>query len=152
MKKILIFLMFFYTSGLSAQTLNGMSEAEKLGSMAGIALACNAGQKLDDFELISSYILSNQSVDDAQRNKALRQYAEAKLRAYNIQRDTEKSPCSEVLNHFYNQSIFDVTIYSDGSVKFPDGKILKPFSKLSKSQQNKKKQEIEKNYMIPPRR
>ncbi len=126
--------------------INSMTDAQQLGAMAGVALACNAGSRLDDFELISSYIMGNSAVTDEERTHAFKEYATEKLRTYNLQRDYKPTPCPEVLKHFYNLPIFASIIYSDGTVKLPDGKIIKSKKNSQKKQTGN---EPRRNYMIP---
>ena len=85
MKKI--FWIFMFCTGMIAgqvqatsRTMNGITENEQLGMMAGLALACNAGGKLDDYELIASRILSNTAQTDADERKA----AQEKMIALNL--------------------------------------------------------------------
>ena len=150
MKKIFFFL-FLFPFALHAQTLNGMSDAQQLGTIAGLALACNAGNRLDDFQLISSYIIANQATSEAQRKKAFEQFAEEKMRTYNMQKAEPRESCKTILEHFYNMPIFGATVYADGTVKFSDGRILKPYGKLSPKEKKKKQEKASRNYMIPPR-
>ena len=157
MKKIILgcFLLGLVSVPLSAQTLNGMTDAQQLGAMAGLALACNAGSRLDDFQLISSYIIANENPTEEKRQKAFKAFASEKLRTYNMQKDTPHEDCPTVLKHFYNLDIFNCTVFSNGDVKLPDGKILKAPTKAQMKKataiEKKKKSEPKRNYMIPPR-
>ncbi len=151
MKKIISFL----TVLLAASTLchaglgtKSMTDAQQLGAMAGVALACNAGSRLDDFELIASYIMGNGAANEEDRTKAFKEYAAEKLRTYNIQRDQKPTPCPEALKHFYNLPIFASVIYADGTVKLPDGKVIKA---KTPAQQKRSKNEPKRNYMKPGR-
>lgn len=108
------------------RTLNGIKENEQLGMMAGLALACNAGAKLDDYELIAGRIVANQAQTDADEKKAIKEYAEAKFNAYQEQKQSPQATCGEVLETFNRLPIFKSVVYVDGTVKLPDGKILKP--------------------------
>ncbi|MBR4927267.1 MAG: hypothetical protein IKY98_02960 [Alphaproteobacteria bacterium] len=127
----------------NSRTINGITENEQLGMMAGLALACNAGGKLDDYELIASRILSNTAQTDADERKANRVYAEAKFKAYREHKTSPNATCGEVLDTFNHLPIFKSTVYADGTVKMPDGRILKPRkgAKVSKkpAQNSKKK-------------
>ena len=158
MRKIIFafFLSYLVSAPLSAQTLNGMTDAQQLGAMAGLALACNAGSRLDDFQLIASYIIANESPTEEKRQKAFKAFAAEKLRTYNMQKDNPHEDCPTVLKHFYNLDIFNCTIYASGDVKFPDGKILKAPSKdqmkKAAAVEKKKKSEPKRNYLIPARR
>lgn len=150
-----LFLCFTFPVLLSAQTLNGMTDAQQLGAMAGLALACNAGNRLDDFQLISSYIIANENPTEEKRQKAFKAFASEKLRTYNMQKDNPHEDCADILKHFYNLDLFNCTIFSNGDVKFPDGKILKAPTKAqmkkAEAVEKKKKKEPKRNYIIPPR-
>ena len=90
MKKIIIMclmLVSFPVLTNSSRTTEGLSEAEQLGITAGVALSCNAGGKLDDFELIASRIIANKALTQEAEQKGYREYAEAKFGAYNEQRN-----------------------------------------------------------------
>lgn len=156
MKRIFFFLFVgLFALSAHAQTLNGMTDAQQLGSMAGLALACNAGSRLDDFQLIASYVIADSNPTEAKRQKAFKQFAAEKLRTYNLQKKAPVEECPAILKRFYNLPIFEVTIYRDGSVKFPDGKILKAPStqdvKRAEVVAKKKASEPKRNYMIPSR-
>lgn len=112
------------TAFARSSTLQNMTEAQQLGAWAGMALACNAGNRLDDYELIASRIIGNQAASDEDRMKDFKEYAAEKLRTFNLQRKTPAEPCSQVLAHFDELPIFKSTVYQDGSVKLPNGKVL----------------------------
>ena len=154
-KIIFILLLCISTDIVKAQTLNGMTDAQQLGAMAGLALACNAGNRLDDFQLISSYIIANENPTEAKRKKAFKSFAAEKLRTYNLQKDAPKEDCVEILKRFYNMPIFSCTIYKNGDVKFPDGKLLKaPTDQQKKralAKEKRKANEPKRNYLIPAR-
>lgn len=142
MQKILSFIVLsvlFSTSvWANSRTLNGINENEQLGMMAGLALACNAGGKLDDYELIASRILANSSQTDLEEKKAVRQYAQAKFKAYKEQKETPQAGCSEILESFEHLPIFKSVVYADGTLKMPDGKVLKPRAGAQKPISKKK--------------
>ncbi len=124
---VMILSVIFTTDVLaSSRTLNGINENEQLGMMAGLALACNAGGRLDDYELIASRIMANTAQTDLDQKKAERQYAEAKFKAYKEHKETPQTSCGEILESFAHLPIFKSIVYADGTVKTPDGKVLKP--------------------------
>ena len=84
----------------ASRTLNGINENEQLGMTAGLALACNAGGKLDDYELIASRIIANTSQTDLEQKKAERQYAEAKFRAIKNKKNRLRPVAEKFWNHF----------------------------------------------------
>jgi len=108
-----------------AQFGKEITDAEQLGTVAGLASACKA-KKLDDFELIASRILANQSKTDEEELKNFRIYASTK---YTIKRRHKQDPqmtCSEIIEHFNKLPLFDSVVYADGSVKLSDGTLSKP--------------------------
>lgn len=127
----------------AARTARGLTEAQQLGITAGLALACNAGGKLDDFELIASRIIANQAPTAATEQDGYRSFAEWKLRAFKEQKEAPQLTCGQVLDDFNALPIFNAIVYADGSVKMPDGKMLRPKRPITKagapSVKNKKK-------------
>lgn len=110
----------------SDTTLNGVGDASQLGMMAGLALACDAGAKLDDYELIAARILSNQAQTKANEKKSAKEFAEAKFNAFQKQKQAPEATCGEILESFNHLSIFKSVVYADGTVKLPNGQFLKP--------------------------
>lgn len=110
----------------SDTTLNGIGDASQLGMMAGLALACDAGAKLDDYQLIAGRILSNQAQTRVDERKSAKEFAGAKFDAYQKQKQAPEATCGEILDSFNHLPIFKSVVYADGSVKLPDGKFLKP--------------------------
>ena len=140
MKKILLFLCLFSLPVLAAErTTNGLTEAQQLGITAGIALACNAGSRLDDFELIASRIIANKALTAEAEQKGYREFAESKLRAYNEQRNNPQESCGAVLDSFKHLPIFRSVVYADGGVKMYDGSYLKPLRPIKQNKSKKKK-------------
>ena len=139
MKKILLFLCLFSFPVMAAErTTNGLTEAQQLGITAGVALACNAGGKLDDFELIASRIIANQALTADAEQKGYREFAESKLRAYNEQRRSPQESCGAVLDSFNHLPIFRSVVYADGGLKMYDGKYLKPLRPVKQVKSNTK--------------
>ena len=114
------------SGSVQAQSLKEMSDAEQLGMMAGLALACGGGKKLDDYELISARILANEAPTDTEENRQARIYAQAKWDAMQRAKKDTKTDCREVMAHFNKLPIFNSIVYGDGSVKLPDGVWSKP--------------------------
>ncbi len=119
-----------------AQSGKEITDAEQLGTVAGLAAACKA-QKLDDFELIASRILANQSETDEAELANVRLYASTK---YSILRRHKKNPqmtCAEIIDHFNKLPLFDSVVYADGTVKLSDGTWSKPKRPLKLPTENK---------------
>ena len=143
-------ILFLSTSVFAgSRTLNGINENEQLGMMAGLALACNAGAKLDDYELIASRLLANTAQTNAEQKQAERQYAEAKFKAYKEHKASPRASCGEILESFSALPIFRSVVYADGSVKTPDGKLLKTRPEEKQARKQVKKQNY-KNKKIQP--
>ncbi len=139
MKKILLFLCLFSLPVLAAErTTKGLTEAQQLGITAGTALACNAGSRLDDFELIASRIIANKALTAEEEQKGYREFAESKLRAYNEQRNNPQETCGGVLDSFKHLPIFKSVVYADGGLKMYDGTYLKPLRPIKQNKSKKK--------------
>jgi hypothetical protein len=139
MKQILLFLCLFSFPVMAAErTVNGLTEAQQLGITAGTALACNAGGKLDDFELIASRIIANQALTEEAEKQGYREFAESKLRAYNEQRHNPQESCGAVLDSFKHLPIFRSVVYADGGLKMYDGQYLKPLRPVKQTNSKKK--------------
>lgn len=115
------------TAFADSRTSRGISETEQLGITAGVALACQADkEQMKNYEMIASRIIVNPTPSERSEKEALTLYAQAKLKAYEEQKKSPEIACREVLNRFYNQSIFKSVVYRDGTVKLPSGKVIKP--------------------------
>lgn len=129
MKSVFYFMVFLGFVCLGCNAFAKMTDAERLGIMAGSAVACGATKKLDDFELIASRILANQSATDEIETANVQRYMETKYRVMNMQK-MDMETCDEVLRQFNALPIFQSVVYADGSVKLPDGKWSKPLRKV----------------------
>ena len=120
MKKF-TFLMMLWIFPVMAAKLSVLEEAAQLGTMAGLAQACGAKEKLDNYELIAARLIANKSVSEAQEKAGYRRYAEEKLRAIQEHKRSPKMTCGEILNRFQKMPLFKSVVYKDGSLKFYDG-------------------------------
>ena len=111
---------------VEAQNIQKMSDAEQLGMTAGLAAACGATKKLEDFELISSRLIANPAASEEIEKQQVRIYMQAKWEAMQRQQKNPPVPCQEVLEHFNQLPLFNSIVYRDGSVKFPDDTWSKP--------------------------
>jgi len=127
------------------KTLRNMSEAQLLGITAGTALACNAGAKLDDFELIANRYIANQALNDAAEKQGYREYAQEKFNTYQAQKKNPQLTCAEVLESFNSLPIFKTVVYADGSIKTPEGKIIKTRKPLTAQKKTGKKKKSQKS-------
>ena len=133
---------FLYSGDVLAnsRTMMGVSEIEQLGISAGVALACHVDQEqLKNYEMIASRIISNPLKTVEAEKEALRLYAQAKLKAYDEQKKHKLMNCNEVLTRFETQEIFKSVVYRDGTIKMPNGKVVKPERPLKAKKTPKKK-------------
>ena len=129
MKRLLFLVCLMFSGAVLAEgerTTEGLTEAEELGITAGLALACNAGGKLDDFELIASRIIANKALTAEAEQKGYREFAEAKFNAYTEQQNDPKETCGAILDSFNRLPIFRSVVFADGGLKMYDGTYLKP--------------------------
>ena len=139
MKKIVVFLFLLAAMPVYAdgdRTTEGLTEAEQLGITSGLALACNAGSKLDDFELIASRLIANKALTAEAEQKGYREFAEAKFNAYNEQKKDPKESCGAILDSFNHLPLFRSVVFADGGLKMYDGTYLKPLRPVKPAQQN----------------
>lgn len=142
MKYILIAtaVVFIVTVSSKATATDRFSnEYTNYGVAAGAALACGAKEEVSKYNLIIGWIIYNKSKTETEKRNASIDYAKAIKRAYNRQKITSPMSCDEILTRFNNQPIFNSEIKSDGTIIFPDGKILKSKvkSQASSSTDNK---------------
>lgn len=109
--------------GAAAQS---SGDIEGIGNLAGAIMACGAHKPLYQFEEILSRYFSNTSPNQAAEEALMRRYATAKVSTYMIQRNRSKQECPQTVSDFTRMDIFKFELYSDGSLKTPDGKYLFP--------------------------
>lgn len=136
-------LMLSATAIADTRTAKGVSETEQFGISAGVALACGVDRdQLKNYEMIASRLISNPLKTDKAEKEALNVYAKAKLKAFKEQKQRQILACPEVLKRFEGQEIFKAIVYRDGTVKMPNGHVIKPerpIQKKSKKSKSKKK-------------
>jgi len=124
-------LFFVLAQPVIAQNIKSMSDAEQLGMTAGLAMACDSS-KLEDFEVIASRLIANQSATDEIEKKEVRVYTQAKWDALQRQKKGNPADCKEILEHFDKLPLFNSYVYGDGSVQLPDGAWSKPLRPVKK--------------------
>lgn len=131
----------YAVSGYGAiRTAIGVPVIEQLGISAGVALACDVDEdQLKNYEMIASRIIVNPTKNKKEENKRLRQYAEAKLKAFKEQKERRLMNCRDVKKRFEKQDIFKSVVYRDGTVKMPDGTVIKPQQKVKTDKKKTKK-------------
>lgn len=102
-----------------------IEEVQGLGYIAGEGLACDAS-KYDTYEMIARAFLVSKARSDAEQKKGMDAYNEAKANAFVLKMKDGLSGCDFIAENFNHQKIFKTVIYGDGTLKMPDGKIIKP--------------------------
>ena len=102
-----------------------LDEVRALGAVSGQGLACGAS-KYDSFELLARAILISKAPSDSFQAQGMYAYNEEKANAYISKQMDGMYNCAEINRRFDNQEIFNATLYADGTIKMPDGKIITP--------------------------
>ena len=125
MKKFIAVLLCF---GLATPAFAQMSyedEVRALGAVAGQGLACGSA-KYDTFELLARAIVLTKSPNDELMDKGLKIFTEEKADVFVSKQLDNFADCANIVSRFDAQDIFKITLYGDGTLKMPDGKILTP--------------------------
>ena len=126
MKKFLLLCSVFasFASAVSAQ-MPYMEEVKALGAVSGQGMACGSS-RYTTFEMLARAIMLTKAPDLETMNEAMYAYNQAKANAYMSKQMDGFYECPLIVRRFDNQDIFNITLYADGSLKMPDGKIIKP--------------------------
>lgn len=126
MKKALFTIAMIVIYSLKAQAqMPYIDEVKALGSVAGQGLACGAS-KYDDFELLARAILISKAPSSKIQAEGMYAYNEEKANAYMSKQFDGFYECVDINERFDGQKIFQATLYADGTIKMPDGKIITP--------------------------
>ena len=119
-------IMFFFAQNThAAPPPTYFEEVQGLGYLAGEGLACNAS-KYHTYEMIARTFLISKARSDDEQAEGVELYNQAKANAFISMMKNGSSGCPSVARNFDNQKIFKTIIYGDGTLKMPDGKIIKP--------------------------
>ena len=121
---ILVLVLLLIATPLKAQ-MSYLEEARTLGIVAGQGLACGSS-KYDTFELLARAIILTKSPSDTLQDKALKVFTEEKANVFVTQQLNKFADCTNIVQRFDVQEIFEATLYADGTIKMPDGQILTP--------------------------
>lgn len=117
---------FLASGSVQAQQAVGyMEEVKALGSVAGQGMACGAS-KYETFEMLARAILITKAVSNKNQADGMYAYNEAKANAYFSKQMDGFYMCDDINRRFDNQAIFEATLYADGTIKMPDGRIFTP--------------------------
>lgn len=127
MKKI--FSIFAIASLLPAFSVQAQTayidEVKALGYVAGQGLACGAA-KLDTFEMLARAIIITKAISNKNQADGMYAYNEAKADSYFSKQMDGFYGCTDIARRFDRQDIFKATLYGDGSIKMPDGRMFTP--------------------------
>ena len=108
-----------------AQTVGYIDEVKTLGYIAGQGMACGAS-KFQTFEMLARAILITKAPSNKMQAKAMYAYNNAKADGYFAKQADGFFECDDINRRFDDQPIYQATLYADGSIKMPDGKIFTP--------------------------
>ena len=131
MRFLVFFLILLPFDALAQERAQEPSDPKKLGLVAGAASACGAHKQLYRFEEIVSRIFANKAKTPEIEKKMITEYAKGKAESFISQTERKRMPCREVVDSFSKMPIFKFQLYSDGSLKTPEGKFLFPPSQTA---------------------
>lgn len=100
-------------------------DVEDLGAVAGAVLACGAYKPLYQFEEILSRYFANTSANDVEEETLMRRYASSKASTFKLMRRRGDN-CGSTVSEFSRSKFFSFELYSDGSLRDPNGKFFYP--------------------------
>ena len=121
-KFIFIFMSFLLPFSIKAKE----TDTENMGALAGAVLACGAYRQLYQFEEILSRYFSNTAPNKAAEEAEMQRYARSKATSYAFYRTRSKRDCSSTIATFIQMPVFKTELYSDGTIRTPEGKFLYP--------------------------
>lgn len=110
-----------------------IEEVKALGSVSGQGMACGAS-KFDTYEMLARAIMLTKAPTPRELNEAAYTYNEAKANAYISKQMDGFYQCAEINQRFDSQDIFNITLYADGTLKMPDGKVITPITPYDANQ------------------
>lgn len=102
-----------------------LQDVKNLGYISGEGLACGA-VRYPSYEFIARAYMITSARSDAEQADGMYEYNSAKATAYLNKKRNGNYDCPEVNSRFNNQKIFQTVVYKNGTLKMPDGKIIKP--------------------------
>ena len=92
----------------------------------GLTAPSGAAAQSNDIEEILSRYFSTTSPNQAAEEALIRRYSAAKVSTFALQSKRSKDDCPQTVSDFTRMGIFKFELYSDGSLKTPEGKFLFP--------------------------
>lgn len=122
--KIIAFLLAFIPFSAYSNS-QYIKDIKNFGYVSGEGLACGAS-RYPTYELIARAYLVSAAKSDQEQAEGMYEYNAAKAKSYMSIRGLNYSGCAEINQRFNNQRIFNSKLYKNGTLKLPDGKIIKP--------------------------
>lgn len=116
-----VFTVYFPAGAVAAY----LEDVRTLGYVSGEGLACGA-ERYPSYELIARAYLVTKARSDDEQAEGMLEYNKAKATAFIEKRGGNYFGCDEVNYRFDKQKIFKSKLYKDGTIRLPDGKIIKP--------------------------
>ena len=102
-----------------------IKDVENLGYVSGEGLACGA-KKYPSYETIARAYLISSSKSDKEQADGMYAYNNAKAKGYMRRKGSGLIGCEEINARFNQQKILQSKLYKNGTIKLPDGKVIKP--------------------------
>ena len=144
-KKLLIsaIAVVFQVAPAAAQ-MSYLDEMRALGTVAGQGMACRASL-YDKYEMLARAIMLTKAPNRKILQDGIYAYNSAKADTYLAKPRDGGYLCGEIINLFNKQDIFQITLYEDGTLKMPDGKIITPKNPYDAKQIYKRDDKIQNN-------
>ncbi len=124
--RVLVFTIFtFFMLINSSYSSEYIEDVKTLGYISGEGLACGA-KRYPSYELVARAYLVSAAKSDTEQSKGMVAYNTAKAEAYISKRIDNYFDCSTTNASFGSQKIFQSKLYNNGTIKLPDGKIIRP--------------------------
>ena len=105
-----------------------IESVQTLGYVSGEGIACGATQ-YQAYETIARAYLVSSAKSDKEQAQGMLKYNQAKATAYMNKRENGLYDCAAVRERFGHQKLLKSKLYKNGTIKLPDGKVVKPRNK-----------------------
>lgn len=124
-KLVLLALSFLLQASPALAQMSYLEEMQALGTVSGQGLACGSSQ-YDKYEMLARAIMLTKAPTSKALQDGVYAYNAAKADSYLAKQRDGGYLCGEITGLFNSQEIFQITLYEDGTLKMPDGKIVTP--------------------------
>lgn len=124
MRYIIISLILFIVN-ISNAAADYIEDVKNLGYISGEGVACGA-KRYPSYETVARAYLVSAAKSNEEQSRGMYAYNEAKANAFMHIYRSGNYDCAEIRERFNNQKIFKTKLYKNGTLKMPDGKVIKP--------------------------